>query len=74
MLSPYISLPRLLIRDLSGTYSLTGGHLEHGETFEQGAKREVKEECVMCKTQKVCQSHGHSWARLRTPNAFHEMC
>lgn len=27
-----------------GTYSLSGGHLEHGETFADCAKREVLEE------------------------------
>lgn len=27
-----------------GTWSLPGGHLEHGESFENAAKREVKEE------------------------------
>jgi 8-oxo-dGTP diphosphatase len=28
----------------SNTYSILGGHLEFGETFEEGAKREVREE------------------------------
>lgn len=27
-----------------GTWSLPGGHLEHGESFEDAARREVKEE------------------------------
>ncbi len=27
-----------------GTWAFIGGHLEHGETLEEGAKREVKEE------------------------------
>ena len=30
--------------DGEGTWSLPGGHLEYGESFEQGGAREVKEE------------------------------
>lgn len=29
---------------MEGTWSVPGGHLDYGETIEEGAKREVKEE------------------------------
>lgn len=34
-----------LIAICQGTYALAGGHLEFGETFEDCARREIKEEC-----------------------------
>ena len=34
----------MLCKDSSGKWEIPGGGLDHGETFEQGLKREIKEE------------------------------
>jgi len=43
----------------SGEWTLPGGKLEWGETFEEGAAREVKEETsIIIKNQKVISVHN----------------
>ncbi len=57
---PHVGLAVIIMRDGTvlmgkrrgnhggGTWSLPGGHLEYGETPEQGALREISEECGVC--------------------------